>query len=42
MNKVETFAFDSQHILGRAKLYIDGKLTIDNWTQQRPGDFFYG
>jgi beta-glucosidase len=27
---------------GRAKLFIDGKLTIDNWTSQTPGDFFYG
>lgn len=27
---------------GRAKLYVDGKLAIDNWTTQRPGDFFYG
>ena len=26
----------------RAKLFIDGKLAIDNWTKQRPGDFFYG
>jgi len=23
-------------------LWIDGTLTIDNWTKQRPGDFFYG
>ncbi|KAI0350104.1 glycoside hydrolase family 3 protein [Trametes cingulata] len=29
-------------VAGRAKLYVDGKLTIDNWTKQRPGDFFYG
>ncbi|KAG6879969.1 hypothetical protein C0992_008903 [Termitomyces sp. T32_za158] len=29
-------------VAGRAKLWIDGKLTIDNWTQQTPGDFFYG
>ncbi|EGN92018.1 glycoside hydrolase family 3 protein [Serpula lacrymans var. lacrymans S7.3] len=29
-------------VAGRAKLWIDGKLTIDNWTNQRPGDFFYG
>lgn len=29
-------------VAGRAKLYINGKMTIDNWTKQRPGDFFYG
>ena len=29
-------------VAGRAKLFVDGKLTIDNWTKQRPGDFFYG
>jgi beta-glucosidase len=29
-------------VAGRAKLYVDGKLTIDNWTKQRPGEFFYG
>ena len=29
-------------VAGRAKLYIDGKLVVDNWTKQRPGDFFYG
>lgn len=29
-------------VLGRAKLWINNKLTIDNWTTQRPGDFFYG
>ena len=29
-------------IKGRAKLYVDGMLAIDNWTKQRPGDFFYG
>ncbi|KAL0572762.1 hypothetical protein V5O48_009194 [Marasmius crinis-equi] len=29
-------------VAGKAKLYVDGKLTIDNWTHQRPGDFFYG
>ncbi|KAM5541949.1 hypothetical protein V8D89_004259 [Ganoderma adspersum] len=26
---------------GRAKLYIDGKLIIDNWTKQRRGDAFF-
>ncbi|TBU29076.1 putative beta-glucosidase from glycoside hydrolase family GH3 [Dichomitus squalens] len=29
-------------VAGRAKLYVNGELTIDNWTKQRPGDFFYG
>ncbi|KAL5529382.1 hypothetical protein ACEPAG_5367 [Sanghuangporus baumii] len=29
-------------VSGRAKLFINGELTIDNWTHQRSGDFFYG
>lgn len=29
-------------VAGRAKLWVDGELTIDNWTKQRPGEFFYG
>ncbi|KAJ7684834.1 glycoside hydrolase family 3 protein [Mycena polygramma] len=29
-------------VAGRAKLWVNGKLTIDNWTTQTPGDFFYG
>ncbi|KAF6764920.1 beta-glucosidase [Ephemerocybe angulata] len=29
-------------VAGRAKLWLDGQLTIDNWTNQTPGDFFYG
>ncbi|KAG8948268.1 hypothetical protein FRC04_009906 [Tulasnella sp. 424] len=29
-------------VSGRAKLWVDDKLAIDNWTKQRPGDFFYG
>ena len=29
-------------VAGRAKLYVDGNMTIDNWTKQTPGDFFYG
>ncbi|KIY64591.1 glycoside hydrolase family 3 protein [Cylindrobasidium torrendii FP15055 ss-10] len=29
-------------VAGRAKLYVEGELTIDNWTHQTPGDFFYG
>ncbi|KZT03376.1 glycoside hydrolase family 3 protein [Laetiporus sulphureus 93-53] len=27
---------------GRAKLYVDGKLVIDNWTRQMRGDAFFG
>lgn len=29
-------------VSGRAKLWVEDKLTIDNWTTQTPGDFFYG
>ncbi|THH27625.1 hypothetical protein EUX98_g6566 [Antrodiella citrinella] len=29
-------------VAGRAKLFVNDKLTIDNWTKQRPGEFFYG
>ncbi|KAK0240437.1 glycoside hydrolase family 3 protein [Armillaria nabsnona] len=29
-------------VAGRAKLWVNGKLVIDNWTKQTPGDFFYG
>lgn len=29
-------------VAGRAKLFINGKLVVDNWTKQRPGEFFYG
>ncbi|THH06674.1 hypothetical protein EW145_g3920 [Phellinidium pouzarii] len=29
-------------VAGRAKLYVSGKLLIDNWTKQKPGEFFYG
>ncbi|KAF5376574.1 hypothetical protein D9757_008256 [Collybiopsis confluens] len=29
-------------VAGRAKLRINDQLTIDNWTKQTPGDFFYG
>lgn len=28
-------------VAGRAKLYVDGKLVIDNWTRQRRGDTFF-
>ncbi|KAI0956541.1 hypothetical protein AcW1_005197 [Taiwanofungus camphoratus] len=27
---------------GRAKLYVDGKLVVDNWTRQRRGEAFFG
>lgn len=27
---------------GRAKLFVDGKLVIDNWTKQRRGEAFFG
>ncbi|KAJ7779235.1 beta-glucosidase [Mycena metata] len=27
---------------GRAKLYVDGELLIDNWTRQKRGDAFFG
>jgi len=27
---------------GRAKLWVNGDLTINNWDSQTPGDFFYG
>ena len=29
-------------VAGRAKLFIEGNLLVDNWTKQRPGEFFYG
>ncbi|KAF8163026.1 beta-glucosidase [Crassisporium funariophilum] len=29
-------------VAGRAKLWVDNVLIIDNWTKQTPGDFFYG
>ncbi|KAL4066905.1 glycoside hydrolase family 3 protein [Scleroderma citrinum] len=29
-------------VAGRAKLYVDGKLVIDNWTRQRRGEAFFG
>ncbi|EIW79091.1 glycoside hydrolase family 3 protein [Coniophora puteana RWD-64-598 SS2] len=28
-------------VAGRAKLYANGKMIVDNWTQQRNGDFLY-
>ncbi|KAK7040389.1 hypothetical protein VNI00_009866 [Paramarasmius palmivorus] len=27
---------------GRARLYVDGKLVVDNWSRQRRGDLFFG
>lgn len=29
-------------VTGRGRLYVGGKLVIDNWTQQRQGDAFFG
>jgi beta-glucosidase len=29
-------------VAGRARLFVNGKEAIDNWTRQRPGEFFYG
>ncbi|KAH8928347.1 glycoside hydrolase family 3 protein [Atractiella rhizophila] len=29
-------------VSGRAKLFVDGEMIIDNWTKQTPGEFFYG
>ncbi|KIM49903.1 glycoside hydrolase family 3 protein [Hebeloma cylindrosporum] len=29
-------------VAGRAKLYVDGNLIIDNWTRQRRGNDFFG
>lgn len=29
-------------VAGRAKMFLDGKMVIDNWTTQRPGEWFYG
>ncbi|KII88806.1 glycoside hydrolase family 3 protein [Plicaturopsis crispa FD-325 SS-3] len=40
-NKTATYELGLT-VAGRAKLWVDGKLTIDNWTHQRPGDFYYG
>lgn len=33
------FEFGLQ-VAGRAKAFLNGKLIIDNWTKQRPGDGF--
>ena len=27
-------------VAGRAKMFLDGKLIIDNWTSQQPGEWF--
>ncbi|KAF7309925.1 Beta-glucosidase [Mycena indigotica] len=29
-------------VAGRARLWVNGEMTIDNWDHQTPGDFFYG
>ncbi|TFK20101.1 glycoside hydrolase family 3 protein [Coprinopsis marcescibilis] len=29
-------------VAGRAKLYVDGNVVIDNWTRQRRGESFFG
>ncbi|KAG8835364.1 hypothetical protein FRC17_003847 [Serendipita sp. 399] len=29
-------------VAGRAKMFLKGELLIDNWTRQRPGEWFYG
>jgi beta-glucosidase len=29
-------------VAGRAKLFVDGKLVVDNWTKQKRGDAFFG
>ncbi|KAF9235615.1 glycoside hydrolase family 3 protein [Melanogaster broomeanus] len=36
-----TFEFGLS-VCGRAKLFVDGKLVIDNWTRQRRGELFFG
>ena len=35
------FAFSLVSV-GLSRLYIDGELVIDNWTDQQPGEFFFG
>ncbi|KAG8943855.1 hypothetical protein FRC04_002478 [Tulasnella sp. 424] len=39
--KDERFRFGLT-VNGRAKLYVDGKLVIDNWTRQKRGHTFFG
>ncbi|KAH7921492.1 glycoside hydrolase family 3 protein [Leucogyrophana mollusca] len=41
MDKTATYELGLA-VAGRAKLWVNGKLAIDNWTKQTPGDFFYG
>ncbi len=36
---VYTFGLSSA---GLSRLYVDGRLVLDNWTSQQPGDSFYG
>ncbi|KAG8943854.1 hypothetical protein FRC04_002477 [Tulasnella sp. 424] len=38
--KDERFRFGLT-VLGRGKLYVDGKLVIDNWTRQKRGNTFF-
>ncbi|KAJ3996989.1 glycoside hydrolase family 3 protein [Lentinula boryana] len=39
--KVDTSFEFGLMVAGRAKLFIDGQLVIDNWTRQRRGDSFF-
>ncbi|KAG8916398.1 hypothetical protein FRC01_003180, partial [Tulasnella sp. 417] len=39
--KDERFRFGLT-VYGRAKLYVDGKLVVDNWTRQTRGNSFFG
>ncbi|PCH38789.1 glycoside hydrolase family 3 protein [Wolfiporia cocos MD-104 SS10] len=41
MDKTTTYEFGLT-VAGRARLFIEGKQVIDNWTRQTPGEFFYG
>lgn len=39
----ETYEYDfSCSVAGTAKIFVDGKLVVDNMTKQRPGDSFFG
>ncbi|EED79163.1 hypothetical beta-glucosidase from glycoside hydrolase family GH3 [Postia placenta Mad-698-R] len=41
MDKTTTYEFGLT-VAGRARMFANGELVIDNWTKQRPGEFFYG
>ncbi|PPQ65097.1 hypothetical protein CVT24_003058 [Panaeolus cyanescens] len=41
LEKTAVFEFGLA-VAGRAKLWVNDELLIDNWTKQTPGDFFYG